>query len=151
MTRFDTSNVFPDDPSTTERPRYQHWWQEALRDIRETSIVTWAHKVVDARAFYDPRPSGDISRDKRKAWFKEACEMSYGRDVGATVGGWSIFECIAKSRMTYEQWLADPKRPSRDAEAVRHTLRELGNPNIPCSDREKWIRLGEKMLAGANA
>lgn len=124
------------------RPRYQHWSQQALREVRQVSIATWAEKVVDARCFYEP---ATVTTAQRTAWQKQAIAMALNGDERATVGGWPPTECIQKSRMTYEQMVADPSRP-RDLDSVRQCLRELGNPTKQFYGRDMLARLGEAML-----
>lgn len=126
-----------------KRPVYQHWWQEALADVRTVSIVTWAQKVVDARCFYDP---GETSPAQRTAWQKQAIGMALYGDERSNVGGWGPAECVAKARMSYEQMMDDPHRP-RDVQALRQALRGLGNPNKPVYFRDMLTKLGERMLA----
>jgi hypothetical protein len=126
-----------------DRPIYQHWWQEALAEVQQVSIATWAQKVVEARCLYETR---DVPPAQRTAWQKQAIGMALYGDERANVGGWSPAECVAKARMSYEQVIVDPNRP-RDIEALRQGLREFGNPNKQFFCRDMLAKLGERMLA----
>ena len=149
MTRYNASFEIADSSTQrrgdTDQPTYQHWWQGALADIQRVSIWTWAEKVAEIRALYE---AGPVTPAQRIAWQKQAIGMALYGDERATVGGWGPAQCVAKSRMSYEQIMADPSR-SKDIEALRQGLRELGNPNRPFFCRDMLARLGEHMLERA--
>jgi hypothetical protein len=104
VTKFDTSSFEAGEAGSEtdgdrDRKSYRFWWQHALRDIRQVSIISWAQRVERRYCQLSEKP---IDNRERLRIYKQAMDAAMYAD-GRFVGDWSTEKAIEMSRLDDDQ------------------------------------------------
>lgn len=135
------------DAGAVDRNKYRHWWEHALRDIRQHSVASWAQRVVSA---YVATHDGHFDMKARAQLHGQALDAALAAD-GRFIGDWSTPTAIDMSRKSLEELAVVPLQSRRSLAERRAdigaALAELRDPNRDFVARLALIKLGESMLA----